>query len=259
LAVGLFLIVAWLLRHRAAVERERWRACMLLFVFIAGYVAVVSYAPWSFYRYTIGIVPLAAVLLAFVSSRMCVLSRVAGTAFTAVLLLTGVFHLPLAGRHALETGGRSFPTYDVLFPLGNYLHEITHPYEGPMEQLIALLARSTAPTDRVFITYGDLIIAFYTPLEVRGGQSGRSLAGWSEPEWVVLRSFFRFADRPHLRADASRMRAWLQRDLSRERYLTVPAPWTDVPWDNIPEPQWHWYRVPEGGSPMVVARRVNPG
>jgi hypothetical protein len=255
-ALAVFLALAWLLRRRMAVPRATWRTFLLIPVFVAAYLVAVSVAPWAFYRYTVGILPLAAALFAFMCAYLWTRNRAAGAAFTACLLLTGLFHVPLEGRHALETGGRSFPAYDVCFPLGNYLHEVTHPYEGPMERLLALLSRSAAPTDRVFITYGDLILAFYTSLEVRGGQSGRTLDGWPEPEWIVVRSFFRFADRPHLRADATRMRTWLE-SVSRDRYRPLSAPWTDVPWDNIPEPQFHWFRIPEAGRPMVVARRAD--
>ena len=153
---------------------------------------------------------------------------------------------------------RSFHVYDVFFPLGNFLYEITRPYPGPMELLVDLLSRSAAPTDRVFITYGDLIVVFYTGLEVRGGQSGRPLEGWPEPEWIVVRSFFSFVDRPVHRADAQRKWTWLRSALGTNHYAAELSPLTDTAWDNIPEPHLHWYRVPEGGPPMRVARRQAP-
>ena len=127
-----------------------------------------------------------------------------------------------------------------------------------MELLVDLLSRSAAPTDRVFITYGDLIVVFYTGLEVRGGQSGRPLEGWPEPEWIVVRSFFSFVDRPVHRADAQRKWTWLRSALGTNHYAAELSPLTDTAWDNIPEPHLHWYRVPEGGPPMRVARRQAP-
>jgi hypothetical protein len=255
--------LAWLARRFSIVRRDAWRPCLLLVLFMSCYLLVVSLAPWSFYRYTVALLVPAAILSAFIAVSMVRWQPIAGSVFMTSLLFTTLIHQALAAplgfvRYNLHLAGRSFPAYDIMFPLGNFLHEVTHPYRGPMEQLVALLAASASPADRVFITYGDLILAFYTNLEIRGGQSGRPLAGWAEPEWVVVRSFFRFSDRPALRADAARMRVWLERDVPVHRYRVVPGPSTDVPWDNIPEPQLHWYRVPEGGRPMMVARRVAP-
>jgi hypothetical protein len=93
---------------------------------------------------------------------------------------------------------------------------------------------------------------------VRGGQSGRTLEGWPEPEWVVLRSFFRFGDRPLLRADAQRMAAWLKDGVRPEHYEPVAVHETDVPWDDIAEPDLHWYRSPYGGKSLELFRRTTP-
>lgn len=257
----LFLALAWLARRRPFLEAQTWRPFLVLVAFLAAYLLAVSAAPWSYYRYTVGLLPLAAVLLAFMCASVLRWSRVVGAPVTACLLLTAVFHVALPRpltfmNPSVLSEGRSFHVYDVFFPLGNLLHEITRPYAGPMEQLVEVLSRNAAPTDRVFISYGDLIVMFYTGLEVRGGQSGRTLAEWPEPEWVVIRSFFGFGDRPAQRADAERMWAWLRSVVPTKHYGAVPAPWTDTAWDNIPEPHLHWYRVPEGGRPMHVARRL---
>jgi hypothetical protein len=257
----LFLALAWRVRHRPLVDARAWRPFAALVVFVAIYLLVVGAAPWSYYRYTVGLLPVAAVLLGFMCAHVLRWRRVVGVPVTACLMLTALFHValprPLTVVRPTELSqGRSFHSYDMLFPLGNLIYERTRPYAGPMELLVDLLSREAAPTDRVFITYGDLIVAFYTPLEVRGGQSGRPLEGWPEPEWIVVRSFFTFDDRPAQRADTERKRAWLGRVLRTGRYGAVPSPLTDAAWDNIPEPHLHSYRVPEGGRPMHVVRRL---
>jgi dolichyl-phosphate-mannose-protein mannosyltransferase len=259
----LFLALAWWTRRRPLVESWAWRPFFVLVVFVAVYLVAVAAAPWFFYRYTVGLLPVAAVVLAFMSANLVRWRRLVGTSITACLMLTGLFHvavpLPQPFFKMSELARvRSFRVYDVFFPLGNVLHELTRPYPGPMELLVTTLARSAVPTDRVFISYGDLIVAFYTGLEVRGGQSGRPLEGWPEPEWIVVRSFFSFIDRPLHRADTQLKRAWLQSTLGTNHYVGVPSPLTDTAWDNIPEPHLHWYRVPEGGSPMRIARRQAP-
>jgi len=259
-ALVVFLVLAWFLRQRRPLlDAQTWRPFLALLVMIAVYVVTISTAPWSFYRYTVNLLPLSAVLLAFMCCGVLRWNGIAGTLFTACLLLTAIFHQISAWpvsflKYNVQSEGRSFPVCDTIFPLGNYLYEVTHSYVGPMEHLVGYLSQNARAGDRIFISYGDLVLKFYAPQEVRGGQSGQPLAGWPEPEWVIVRSFFRFADRPQLRADAEKMLAWLNQ-LPAD-YQPVPAPWTDVPWDDIPEPQLHWFRVPEGGKPMQVYHRV---
>jgi Dolichyl-phosphate-mannose-protein mannosyltransferase len=258
----LFLALAWWARRRPFVESSAWRPFLVLTVFLGAYLATVTAAPWFFYRYTVGLLPVASVLLAFMCASLLRWSRLVGAPITACLLLTAMFHvaspLPQPFFNMRDAKRQAFQVYDVFFPLGNVLHELTRPYPGPMELLLNVLAQSAAPTDRVFISYGDLVVAFYTGLEVRGGQSGRPLDGWPEPEWIVVRNPFSFVDRPVHRVDADRKRTWVRSILDRNHYVGVLSPATDTPWDNIPEPHLHWYRVPEGGPPMRIARRQTP-
>ena len=259
----LFLALAWWARRRPLVESWAWRPFLVLVVFLGSYLLAVTAAPWFFYRYTVGLLPVAGVLLAFMCARVLRWSRLVGAPITACLLLTAMAHMalplpqPFFKLNELAKR-RSFRVYDVFFPLGNVVHELTRPYPGPMELLLNLLAHSAKATDRVFISYGDLIVVFYTGLEVRGGQTGRPLEGWPEPEWIIIRYPFSFVDRPVHRAETERKQAWVQLILNTNHYVAMPSPATDTPWDNIPEPHLHWYRAPEGGPPMGVARRQTP-
>ncbi len=264
LALALFLALAWWMRRRPLVELWAWRPLLMPVVFLAVYLPVVAAAPWFFYRYTVGLLPVAAVVLAFMCASLWRWNRLVGAPITACLALTALFHvaLPLSQPYfkmAELAKRRSFHAYDVLFPLGNVLHEVTrHPYSGPMDVLVAMLAQTAAPTDRVFVSYGDLIVMFYTDLEVRGGQSGQPLEGWPEPEWIIIRNPFSFVDRPQHRAYTERKQSWVRNALDSNHYLPLLGPSTDTAWDNIPEPHLHWYRVPEGGPPMGIAHRRTP-
>jgi hypothetical protein len=260
--VPLFLGLAWAVRRRCTlIDRESARPFASLLVFLIAYVVALSAAPWGFYRYTAPLLPVAAVLIAFMCVRVSAWNRLAGVVATVSLAATGLLHAASAWpipptRYSVHTEARSFPSYDLYFPLGNYLYEVTHDFDGPMEHLVAAIREQARADDRIFITYGDLVLQFYTEHEVRGGQSGRSLHGWAPPDWIVLRSFFRFGDRPELKADARAMASWLNEEVPREQYEQMPAPWTDVPWDDIAEPQLHFFRIPEGGKPMELFRRA---
>jgi hypothetical protein len=258
--VVIFLGICWYAgRKRFPISSRDWRSFIGLIVMAAVYIVVLSTAPWCVYRYTLGLLPICATLLAFISWNILKWNRLVGVLFTIAFLFTAIFHQISASlfkttKFAVWDAGRSFPVCDRFLPLGNYLYELVNPFSGPMENLVKYLLQNGRPGDRIFISYGDLILKFYTKYEVRGGQSGEDLRGWVVPEWVIHRSFFRFAGRPALKADAAEMRSWL--NTLPSDYVAVAAPWPDLPFDDIPEPELHWFRSPEDGDKMKIYRRA---
>jgi hypothetical protein len=222
-------------------------------------VGVIACAPWSFFRYLVGLLPVFALLLAYMCRVAWAWNRAAGALATAVLLCTGLVHrasalpLPDRGHERVAAADRSKP-FDLWFPLYNYLYEITHDFDGPIEGIVGLLHARARPGDRVFVSYGDLPLKFYTDLEIKGGQTGEDLSGFT-PDWVIVRAFYRFGDRPSMRADAERMRDYLgQLPIAAYRKVDFDVP--DLPWENIPEPSFHVFRTPVAGSPVRIMERV---
>jgi Dolichyl-phosphate-mannose-protein mannosyltransferase len=260
-AVVLFLGICWHLgRKRFPISSRDWRSFIGLIVMAAVYIVVLSTGPWSFYRYSLGLLPICATLLAFMSWKILKWNSLVGVLFTIAFLFTAVFHQISASlfkgpKFNLRTAGRSFPVCDRFLPLGNYLYELAKPFNGPMDNLVKYLLQNGRPGDRIFISYGDLILKFYTKYEVRGGQTGEDLRGWVVPEWVINRSFFRLkGGRPALDADADKMRSWV--NTLPADYRGVATPWPDLPYDDIPEPEFHWFRPPEDGDKMKIYRRA---
>jgi hypothetical protein len=259
-AVLPFAGLGWWARRRGSnLVPGETRPVLYLAALSAAYVVTISAAPWVFYRYTVNLLPVFALLLAWMSVKAWTWNRAAGAILAACLLLGGVFQrisnpfLPFP-----RSGERSFAAFDWAFPLGNYLHELTHPFRDATSSIVDHLAAHGNGGDRVFISYGDLVLRFYLRLEVRGGQSGQRLDGWPPPEWVVVRRFFRFGDRPHLQADAERMAAWLEREIPWDRYEEIRIPQPDLPWEGIPEPQMHYFRAPTRGEPVRILRLARP-
>lgn len=261
LAVALFLaLLAWRRRAGAPLGAPHLRRFFFLLTFVGVYVAVISLAPWSFFRYLVGLLPVFALLLAYMCRAACAWNRAAGLAATGLLLFTGVFHTvsalpvpdPVYERVAEIDGSKPF---NVWLPLYNYVDEVTHDFDGPIEGLVLLLRERARPADRVFISYGDLPLKFYTDLEVKGGQTGEDLSGWAMPDWVIVRAFYRFGDRPAMAADAERMRQYLGR-LPRAAYRRLDVAILDLSWENIPEPSFHRFRTPQAGKPVRVMQRI---
>jgi hypothetical protein len=130
--------------------------------------------------------------------------------------------------------------------------EIIHHVPGPIDSIVRHLATAARPGDRLFISYGDLPLRFYTPLEIRGGQGCQSLAGWPAPDWVIVRYFFRFQPAAAAaKQDAERTLQYLKTGLAQSAYRRIDLPVVDTVWENIPEPERHVYRDP-GNRPTIT-------
>jgi 4-amino-4-deoxy-L-arabinose transferase-like glycosyltransferase len=244
-AVLVFAALALATRHRAILAE--WRVPVFLALMPFFYLPVLCFDPLRFYRYSVNLLPVFALLMAWMSVRAWSMQRVAGAVFGASLLVTGVFHeiSALPTRYAgANTAGATFPALDWAFPLGNFLYELANPFEGSMGTATKYLAANARPGDRVYVSYGDLTARFYlTKLEVRGGQSGESLAGWGPPEWIFVRGFFRFIGRTIKGSDAQATLDWLDA-IPWDQYMAIDLTIPDLAWESIPEPQWHWFRKP---------------
>jgi len=261
LAVLLFSLIAFLLRKRKnLLEAEPARPMLFLFVFIVSYVIFISFAPWYFFRYIVNLLPVFAILSACMCRALWSWNRVFGALFMATLLLTGIFHRsstypfnnPLY-EQILDAEGSK--TRTVLFPLGEYLYEITHDFDGPIEGIVKFLGKKAKPDDRVFISYGDLPLKFYTALDIKGGQTGEDLSSWPPPDWIIIRSFFRFSDRPAMKKDADQMRDYLNTRIPKPEYRLMEIPYVDIYWENIPEPLFHRFRTPKKGKRVQIWER----
>jgi 4-amino-4-deoxy-L-arabinose transferase-like glycosyltransferase len=237
------------------------RPFFFLLSFAVAFVGLLSLAPWYFFRYVVGLLPVFALLLAFMCRTTWSWNRVAGAIATVMLLFTGIFHtlsaypFKMSLWEQIVTHEQS-KLYTVYFPLYNYLYEITHDFDGPIEKIVGLLREQARPSDRVVITYGDLPLKFYTDLQIHGGQAGEDPERWGRPDWVVVRGFFRFGDRPAMKADAERMRTYLAQFRQGE-YVLVDIDLKDVFWENIPEPDYHRFRTATQGRRVMIWRRAS--
>ena len=224
---GVALAIGHVLSRRAPVGDStpaENRVTRFLLVFTVAYLLVVACGPFGFFRYLLGLLPVFALLQGRLLVWLWVRQRVLAL---AVALLAVV-----PDRSELLDGS-------LAAPLGRYVREITHDVDGPIKGLVRHLKLHARPGDRVFITYGDLPLRFYTNLDIRGGQACEDLSRWPEPDWVVVRYFFRFrAAGPRWTEDE----AWTKRYLAAlpsQHYRRVELDVADTIWDNIPDPALH--------------------
>ncbi len=263
LALVPFAAIVWRPRRRSpAIDREHRRPVAFLGATVLVYIVVVSVAPWSYYRYIACLLPLFAALAGWISVTAFSASRLLGAPLAVCLLATGVFHQASSFGFKLETPwivgpGRSFRSLDWGFPLGNFVYELTHRFTPATDAITDFLASNAQPGDQVYITYGDLVLRFYLKLDVRGGQSGQSLADWRSPKWVVLRGFALNSRRAHVAQNVERMKDWAEHNIQWELYRHKQLPQLDQPFEKIPEPDLHWFRQPDVGQPIRISRNFS--
>jgi 4-amino-4-deoxy-L-arabinose transferase-like glycosyltransferase len=182
-------------------------------------VALAVLAPGAFFRYLAPLAVPAMLLAGLMLASLAKLSRVAAIVFFALWL--------------------------GLSPFRDFVYEITHDFDGPIEGIVRFLNKRAQPGDRVAITYGDMPLKFYTDLRVIGGLTGEDLTEAAGAEWIIIR-----------RHQAKGIRGEVRKTL---RDLVVPAdyaqyklPYPDTPFENREDPRSHLYRTAAPSMARVV-------
>jgi len=171
------IVVRLLLIRRKPEQAASWpesRVCVALALFTLGHMLVLAAGPYFWFRYVVGLFPVLALLQAVVIRALWPVNRLVAVAACVLALFVDRADL-VRGRLG------SLPA--------KYVDEITHHVPGPIAGIVSHLRAYARPGDRVFMTYGDLPIRFYTGLEVRGGLGCQGFAGWPLPDWVIGRHF----------------------------------------------------------------------
>jgi 4-amino-4-deoxy-L-arabinose transferase-like glycosyltransferase len=239
------VVLAVRTRTRLNLAAVETRACLFLVVFTVAHVLVTSLVPFTFFRYALTLLPALALLQAQIVRVLAERSRAVAAGVLLLALLVDRGDLFFAGRPSVT--------------LYKYADEIIRHVPGPIEGIVAHLRTAARPGDRVYISYGDLPLRFYTNLEVRGGQGCQSLAGWPLPEWMIVRFFFRFRPvAPGVNEDTASTIEYLKAALTPSRYRRIDLPVVDTVWENIPEPDRHVFRPPAEGAKVSLHRKIQP-
>jgi hypothetical protein len=120
--------------------------------------------------------------------------------------------------------------------IGDYFYEITHDYDGPCEGIVRYLKEHANPDDVVAITYGDMVLKFYTNMRIIGGLTGEPIEPAKDARWVIIRKYI------HLKFDA-RVRDYLVKNVEWGNYRAITINYPDTPWENSESPGAHLFRT----------------
>jgi hypothetical protein len=210
------------------------REMELLLLYIGvNFLALVPTIPYPFYRYIAPLLPILCLLVARLVVMALPAHRLAGPAFIALFALTG--------------------------PLPDFLYELTHDYDGPVEGMVRFLREHGKAGETVAVTYDDLPLAFYTDLRVVGGLTGQDMTPGRTAEWIILRKNRVCEMDDAVRADLEKNVAW--QDYEK---IEVDAPDTkfgnrEVLTDYIVTQPWegHPFHTVTDAPRLVIFHRIH--
>jgi len=205
--------------------RETGRNALLLVLFIAVTIlALAALAPGSYFRY---------------------LAPLAAPAFLLVGLLVGALW-----RRSRILAAALVAAWIVAGSLSQFLYEITHDFDGPIEGIVGFLKRNANDNDIVAITYGDLPLKFYTHLRVVGGLTGEDTADAANARWIIIR---RHTGSPEER----RLKREFEGLLSPKTHRGHALPYPDTAFENREDPDLHRFRTERPTFPRVIVYEAN--
>ena len=215
-----------------------WKNLSLLILFAV--VTIVSLgiaSPCVFFRYMAQLIPVFCLIIAVIVSSAVGRHFKSGTAIIAVIL--GLFFLGdyLNGKaHPDAVGIRYLNIFD-------YLEEITHDYDGPIEGLVKYFQEHGRDDSTVAIVYGDLPLKFYTNMKVISGLPEEDLTAVKEADWIVFR---------RVCVGRYELLRYVSQNVDLRGYEMVRLEYPDIPWENRPSPGYHKFRTARGAAKVVI-------
>ena len=140
----------------------------------------------------------------------------------------------------------------TLNPISDFVHELTHDYDGPIEGIAKFLNENARPEDIVAITYGDMPLKFYTNLRIVGGMTGEDLSLSKKAEWIIIR---RHVFDPKIQA----VQDYLERNVDLHNYRPIEINYPDIHFENRESPKEHHFRTVNSEPNVVILEKTQKG
>jgi hypothetical protein len=196
-------------------------ALLGLFIIITiGAISLVNLS--SFFRYLCAVIPAFMLLMALGIDSLMRIHRALGLALLVVLA--------------------------YWWRMPDYLYEITHDFDGPIEGIVLYLGENARPTDVVVTTHEDMPIKFYTNLRVISIMSGEDYKPGKDADWVILRKYGNEREQA--------MTDYLLANVPWQKYEVITLPYPNTTFENRESPEEHMFRTDENEEPVLMWHRV---
>jgi len=223
--VVIFVAFGSWIRTGSLLPRDRlfWqRLSLLLFFVLFNLVTVVFASPWPYFRYLAPLVPILTIIVAMLVVSAARFHLVVAIGIVAALIYTG--------------------------SMRDFLYEITHDYDGPVEGIVKYLNEHGCADDIALITYGDMPLKFYTNMRIIGGVTGEDPLTTEDPDWVIIRK--------HLGSThVLRLSEYLE-TIQTAKYQRIVIDYPDITYENREEITDHRFRTAVNEDKVVIFRKI---
>ncbi|MCK4752402.1 MAG: glycosyltransferase family 39 protein [Planctomycetes bacterium] len=221
-----------------------WKNLLLLILFVIFTIVPLSImGPRPFFRYMTQLIPVFCVVTAVIVTSAVKPYFKRAVTIIAVLFAVFFFINYRQGASNSDSGMRYLNFFD-------YIEEITHDYDGPIEGIAKYLNENGSDKDTVAITYGDMPLKFYTNMRIYGGLTGEDISPGLQADWVVIRKY------NAARGDFKVKRYFLQ-NIPLSKYRRIEIDYPDILWENRPGPDYHEFRTVKDEDKVVIYQKRN--
>lgn len=235
--------------------------CLYLFLFIS----LLTSLPLYNVRYIIGIIPLFYLLLAHIIKQINDKNKIFAYSILLLLIFTNIFsvgpYIILKNVNTIDFS--SSKNREALLPrlieeksklespLFNYVYEITHDYDGPIEGITKYLQEHGNQNDTVLTTYARESIMFYINMKVVNMISDKSskaynltLCSSDSIDWAIPRKYWGWPYKDELSLDNI-----------TKNYEKIVIDYPDIPWENRPDPMYHKYKTVKDEETVIIYKK----
>jgi 4-amino-4-deoxy-L-arabinose transferase-like glycosyltransferase len=166
----------------------------------------------------------------------------------AFLLIAALLIVSLMNIHVIA-GAAVIVLLIVFSPIDQYIYEITHDYDGPIEGIVKHLNANARQKDIVAITYGDMPLKFYTDLRVVGGLTGEDLSNAKNARWVIIRKYI-------IGKKSLDVRNIIVKNTGKNKYQKIAIQYPDIPYENRESPGEHRFRTETKEDRVILYRKL---
>lgn len=251
-------VKSWKIRIDNESQRESLKFILLLIA--------INLCFWTFVnqrsiRYYVHVIPFLYILQAWIVYSLFN-KKLLLTLVSILLIFTNIghcsFHWITGSVFSSKTQkGLTMLLENVRFYLPEYIYEITHDYDGPIEGIVKYLEQHAKPGDEVKTPYNGANLIFYLPwLKINDFYFFNTK---DFPKWIIWRDFwireFKDEDWRHLGYKMYDEDYVIQ---IKENYIAHEIPYPDIPWENRPDDmEYHKFRTVTGHKNVIIYERKN--
>jgi len=220
-----------------------WKKFLLLFLFIFCTVVSLSVAsPVAYFRYLAQLIPVFCIIMAVIITS--IIRHYFKTGIIVLVILLGIYFF------ADYRYKKTYPSREGIKCLNffDYIDEITHDYDGPIEGIVKYLNENGNKDDVVLVTYGDLPLKFYTNMRIVGGLTGEDLSDAASPDWIIVRK--------HLGSPYVMPVLAYLRQIPVSNYERIVINYPDITYENREDPAEHHFRTVIDEDRVVIFRKI---